>query len=186
MVHTPPGPTPHLDRVRSRPYEIDRTITGGHVSGDQIYLRELVLQVAHRSQGVLGVTVGDIQNQHIHSGSHATLGAPGHLPPHPQCCAHHQVVAHLLHLFHLPRMVLHRQESMNYPDSPHPRHGHGHLPLTDGVHVGGQHRDVERDATAETGTKAHLLAGSHRRATGYQQHIVIGEGEGKFGWIHET
>jgi hypothetical protein len=79
-----------------------------------------------------------------------------------------------LHPVHLRGLALGRHVLVEDAHAAGPRHRDGHVGLGDGVHGGGDQRDVEGDGAGEA-ADSHDLARMHRGVSRHQEDIVEGE-----------
>ena len=80
----------------------------------------------------------------------------------------------LLHLPHLGGLALRIEIAVDHADAAGLRHGDRHARLGDGVHGGGDDRDVERDGAGDAGADIDF-GRQHIRKAGLQQHVVEGK-----------
>ena len=73
------GADAHLYRIRSRFDQGLRALAGGDVSGDDLQIREFFLDHAQAAQHVLGMSMGGIQDDHVHLGVHQGAHAVEHV-----------------------------------------------------------------------------------------------------------
>src|SRR5712692_45786 len=83
-----------------------------------------------------------------------------------------------LHAIHLSRLAVQRHVLVDHPDPALARHCDRHLRLSDGVHRGGDERDVERDGAREAGAGVHV-ARMHGGVPRHEQDVVESESSGR-------
>ncbi len=84
---------------------------------------------------------------------------------------HHHAGLVLLHLPHLGGLSLRIEIAMDHADAAGLRHGDRHARLGDGIHGGGDDRDVERDRARDVGADVDFR-GEHVRMAGFQEDVV--------------
>src|SRR5256886_5136941 len=73
-------------------------------------------------------------------------------------------------------LAVDRHVLVDHADPAQARHADRHLRLGDGIHGGGDNRDVQRNGASEAAGDGDV-AGMHRRVTGHEQDVVKGEGD---------
>ena len=91
---------------------------------------------------------------------------------------HHHARLVLLDLPHLDGLRVRIEVAMDDADAAGLRHGDRHPRLGDGVHGGGDDRDVEGNGAGDAGADVDV-GRQHIRKAGLQQHVVEGIGLGK-------
>ena len=176
------GSDADLHRVCPGPHQILGTQTSGHIAGDEISAGELAFQRHTRVDGMVGVTMGDVEHQHVNPRFHHGPGPDERIPVGAHCRPHGQALS--LDLGNLRRLLIHGEEPMDHAHAPHPTQRHGHLPLTYRVHVGRHYRQIQAHIASDLGPEAHVGAAPHGRPGRNDEDIVERESEADIVEVH--
>ena len=162
-------------------------VLAGHHFGDLQTVVILGCDEAHVAVGddadELVVLVHDRQTGDVETAAQLVEVGQGHVRAHGERIADHTGFGTLDDV-DLGGLVVDGKIAVQHADAAVTGHGDGHVGLGDGVHRGGDRRDLHRDVAGEMRGGVHL-GRNDVRLVRQQQHIVIGEaklGENRREW----
>ena len=162
-------------------------VLAGHHFGDLQTVVILGCDEAHVAVGddadELVVLVHDRQTGDVETAAQLVEVGQGHVRAHGERIADHAGFGTLDDV-DLGGLVVDGKVAVQHADAAVASHGDGHVGFGDGVHRGGDRRDLHRDVACEMGGGVHF-GRNDVRLVRQQQHIVIGEaklGENRRKW----
>ena len=159
----------------------EELLAGRHDIGDQLGAVAVLDDVAREQADEFAVFIGDREGAEIEAAlvDHLQDVADGGAGQHGHRVGN-EAVDVMLHAGDLADLVLARQVVMDEAQAAVEGHGDGHARLGDGVHVGGQDRDLQAQAFRE-GSGQFGIPGEDLRMERGERHVVVRQRIGQIG-----